>query len=275
MEIIQRLIPESNTDLRPGIKMVPKYITIHETDNPSAGADAEAHARLQQRGNDRKASWHLQIDDKEAIQSIPFNEMAWAAGDGANGPGNRTSIHIEMCVNKDGNYAQTVKNTAEITKYLMRKYNISIDHVVQHNKWTGKNCPRLLRSGEKGITWNDFISMVRSEAVVKAAKTSEAAVKAEKTSEAVMWDGEELKKGQIGRITVLKPINLWRRVGADQIEFVRILQPGEVYRVYGYTEQYGGQYNVGAGYYITNMEGYIKYETPSKEKPEQANKKQS
>lgn len=275
MEIIQRLIPESNTDLRPGIKMVPKYITIHETDNPSAGADAEAHARLQQRGNDRKASWHLQIDDKEAIQSIPFNEMAWAAGDGANGPGNRTSIHIEMCVNKDGNYAQTVKNTAEITKYLMRKYNISIDHVVQHNKWTGKNCPRLLRSGEKGITWNDFISMVRSEAVVKAAKTSEAAVKAEKTSEAVMWDGEELKKGQIGRITVLKPINLWRRVGADQIEFVRILQPGEVYRVYGYTEQYGGQYNVGAGYYITNMEGYIKYETPSKEKLEQANKKQS
>jgi len=275
MEIIQRLIPESNTDLRPGIKMVPKYITIHETDNPSAGADAEAHARLQQRGNDRKASWHLQIDDKEAIQSIPFNEMAWAAGDGANGPGNRTSIHIEMCVNKDGNYAQTVKNTAEITKYLMRKYNISIDHVVQHNKWTGKNCPRLLRSGEKGITWNDFISMVRSEAVVKAAKTSEAAVKAEKTSEAVMWDGEELKKGQIGRITVLKPINLWRRVGADQIEFVRILQPGEVYRVYGYTEQYGGQYNVGAGYYITNMEGYIKYETPSKEKLEQANKEQS
>ena len=275
MEIIQRLIPESNTDLRPGIKMVPKYITIHETDNPSAGADAEAHARLQQRGNDRKASWHLQIDDKEAIQSIPFNEMAWAAGDGANGPGNRTSIHIEMCVNKDGNYAQTVKNTAEITKYLMRKYNISIDHVVQHNKWTGKNCPRLLRSGEKGITWNDFISMVRSEAVVKAAKTSEAAVKAAKTSEAVMWDDEELKKGQIGRITVLKPINLWRRVGADQIEFVRILQPGEVYRVYGYTEQYGGQYNVGAGYYITNMEGYIKYETPSKEKLEQANKEQS
>ena len=78
MNIIQRFIPASNTDTRPGIKMVPKYITIHETDNPNPGADAEAHARLQERGNDRSASWHLQIDDHEAIQSIPFNEVAWA-----------------------------------------------------------------------------------------------------------------------------------------------------------------------------------------------------
>ncbi|WML41246.1 N-acetylmuramoyl-L-alanine amidase [Neobacillus sp. OS1-2] len=108
MNIIQRFIPASNKETRPGIKMIPKYITIHETDNPGAGADASAHARLQERGNDRTASWHLQIDDHEAIQSIPFNEIAWAAGDGRNGPGNQTSIHIEICVNADGNFQKAV-----------------------------------------------------------------------------------------------------------------------------------------------------------------------
>ena len=50
----------------------------------------------------------------------------------------------------------------------------------------------------------------------------------------------------------------------------RILQPGEVYRVYEYDNEYGGQYNVG-GLYITNMEGYIKYETPSKTLLERVN----
>jgi N-acetylmuramoyl-L-alanine amidase len=258
MNIIQRLIPESNTNTRPGIKMDPKYITIHETDNTNAGADAEAHAQLQQRGNDRTASWHLQIDDKECIQSIPFNEIAWAAGDGRNGEGNLTSIHIEMCVNIDGNYAQTVSNTAEVTKDLMLQFNIPIDHVVQHNNWTGKNCPRYLRSGEKGITWNEFVAMVKTKAA---------------ESDPVMWDGSELKKGQIGRITILKKINLWKRVG-DKLELARLLKPGEVYRVYGYDDQYGGQYNVGAGYYVTNMEGYIRYETPSKAKLARAAKKE-
>ncbi|EKN71504.1 N-acetylmuramoyl-L-alanine amidase [Neobacillus bataviensis LMG 21833] len=160
MNIIQRFIPASNKDTRPGIKMTPKYITIHETDNPDAGANANAHARLQERGNDRSASWHLQIDDQQAIQSIPFNEIAWAAGDGRNGSGNKLSIHIEICVNSDGDFRKAVQNTAEVTKQLMGQFNISISNVVQHNHWTGKNCPRNLRSGEKGITWNDFIGLV-------------------------------------------------------------------------------------------------------------------
>ncbi|MBO0962938.1 N-acetylmuramoyl-L-alanine amidase [Neobacillus sp. MM2021_6] len=160
MNIIQQLIPASNKQTRPGIKMAPKYITIHETDNPGAGADASAHARLQERGNDRAASWHLQIDDQKAIQSIPFTEVAYAAGDGKNGPGNKLSIHIEIAVNADGDFKKAVQNTAEVTKQLMVQFNIPISNVVQHNHWTGKNCPRNLRSGEKGITWSDFITML-------------------------------------------------------------------------------------------------------------------
>lgn len=80
----------------------------------------------------------------------------------------------------------------------------------------------------------------------------------------------ELKKGQIGRLTILKPINLWKRTG-DKLEEVRVLQPGEVYRVYGYDEQHGGQYNVG-GTFVTKIDGYIKYETPSKSILDRVNK---
>ncbi|KAF6509688.1 Maltodextrin glucosidase [Geobacillus stearothermophilus] len=82
----------------------------------------------------------------------------------------------------------------------------------------------------------------------------------------VYWDGVELKKGQIGRLTVQKPINLWKRAKDGRLVFVRILQPGEVYRVYGYDARFGGQYAVGGGYYVTDIDTHIRYETPSKEK---------
>ncbi len=82
----------------------------------------------------------------------------------------------------------------------------------------------------------------------------------------VYWDGAELKKGQIGRITVQTPINLWKRNADNSLEFSRILWPGERYRVYCYDNLYFGQYGLGGGYYITKMNGYIKYETPSKSK---------
>ena len=159
MEIKQRIISKS---LQSGLSLLPECITIHETDNIDVGADAEAHAKLQERGNDRDASWHLQIDDQEAIQSVPFNVVAWAAGDGKNGPGNRKSIHIEMCVNSGSDYKKTVANTAEITRRLMSQFNIPIDRVVQHNKWSGKNCPRHLRAGDWGICWADFINLVKN-----------------------------------------------------------------------------------------------------------------
>lgn len=158
MEIIQRFIPSDFKETRSGIKMKPKWITIHETDNLRVGANAEAHARLQERGNSRGASWHLQIDDKQVIQSIPFDEVAWAAGDGR-GEGNMSSIHIEICVNEDSDFKKAVQNAVETVQHLMKQFNIPIERVVQHNKWSGKNCPKHIRSGEKGVNWSQFIQM--------------------------------------------------------------------------------------------------------------------
>lgn len=166
VKIIEMFIPKSNTFTRPGTTRKPRSITIHETDNTNVRANARAHALLQVNGNRRQASWHLQVDDEpEVYLSVPYNEVAWAAGDG-NGPGNMYSIHIEMCVNQDGNYEKTVKNTTALVRYLLNKFpSITEIDVVQHHNWSGKNCPRNLRSGAKGINWNDFLKMVRNEQI--------------------------------------------------------------------------------------------------------------
>lgn len=172
VKIIDMIIPKGKK-ARSGIRMTPTWITIHETDNTNVRANALAHARLQYNGNNRLASWHFQVDDEpEIYRSLPENEVGWAAGDG-NGPGNRSSIHIEICVNRDGNYAKAVRNAAELTKYLLNKHPTikGVNYIAQHNKWSGKNCPRNLRSGAKGISWTQFLNMVKegSSSVTKPA----------------------------------------------------------------------------------------------------------
>lgn len=136
------------------------YITIHETANTNNGADAEAHADLQSGGNARDASWHYQVDDHSAYQSFEEDIQCWHAGDGG-GNGNMKSIAIEICVNKDGNFHQAVMNAASLTAQIMKNNGIPIGNVVQHNKWSGKNCPTYLRNGSKGIDWADFIALVK------------------------------------------------------------------------------------------------------------------
>lgn len=241
MNIIQRFIPASNTDTRPGIKMFPKYITIHETDNPNPGADAEAHARLQERGNDRSASWHLQIDDHEAIQSIPFNEVAWAAGDGRSGTGNTSSIHIEICVNSDGDFKKAVANAAEVTNQLMKTYHIPIANVVQHNHWSGKNCPRNLRNGDKGVTWNDFINMVKSGMVQPVQSSPTALV------EPVFIHSNTF----IQRVRALVRTDI-RKAPSHSAEFVRDAMPGEEFNVFA---RRGDWHNVGRDKWIDGNGG--------------------
>ena len=66
---------------RPGLKMEPEYITIHSTGNPNSTARNE-RVWLTNPQNDRTASYHVVVDEKEAIEVIPLNEVAWHAGDG-------------------------------------------------------------------------------------------------------------------------------------------------------------------------------------------------
>lgn len=163
--IKQQLVPESNVKTRTfGRYNKRKFITIHETGNQSKGAGAQSHANLQSNTNPRKASWHWQVDDKLAIQSYDHKVSCWAGGDGR-GDGNMHSIHIEICVNSDSNYAKAVENAAELVRYIMKEENLSVDSVVQHNHWSGKNCPTFLRSGSKGVNWQGFVKKLEAEVV--------------------------------------------------------------------------------------------------------------
>ena len=134
-----------------------KYITIHETGNKNKSANALFHAKYINSGS--STTWHYTVDDKEIIQHFEDNAQCWHCGDGK-GDGNLNSIGIEMCINSDGDFNKTIENTIKLVRYLMNKYNIPIENVVQHNKWSGKNCPANIRSG-KPITWDEFINKIR------------------------------------------------------------------------------------------------------------------
>lgn len=145
------------------------YITVHQTGNTNRGADAYTHAKLQSNGNSRSASWHYTVDDKEVWQSFEDTAQCWAGGDG-NGPGNTQSVHVEICINSDGDYKKSVKNGAELVKYLMDKHNLSISKVKQHYDWSRKNCPAQIRANKDGISWSDFKNMVNGKKVSSAPK---------------------------------------------------------------------------------------------------------
>ncbi len=169
-EILEMLAPVG-CKCRPANALTPEYITIHNTANTNATADAVAHANLL-RGSwkDKSISWHYAVDENQIVQCIPDYENAWHAGDGGNGTGNRKSLAIEICEN--GDLLKATDNAAELTAMLMMKYNIPIENVVQHNHWSGKDCPRRIRAGEP-YGWTVFLEKVQSFVISETPKPDE------------------------------------------------------------------------------------------------------
>src|SRR5690554_5429553 len=113
---------------RPGYAMKPEYITIHQTENTSKGANAERHNRYVH-SVAPNPSWHYTVDGgtsdgKKApviYQHLPLTENGWHAGDGTNGTGNRKSIAIEICVNSDGNLSKAEAGGAWLAAKLIKE----------------------------------------------------------------------------------------------------------------------------------------------------------
>lgn len=143
---------------RPGRSNPCRYITIHETGNRSKGGTAKAHVSYLK--SDTAAalpvSWHYTVDDHAIYQHLPDGEIAWHATDGSNGPGNCTSIGIEICVNEGGDFEAAKANAASLVRLLLKEHGLSVDKVVQHNHWYAKNCPQTMR--ETG-TWDKFLEL--------------------------------------------------------------------------------------------------------------------
>jgi N-acetylmuramoyl-L-alanine amidase len=119
-------------------------------------------------------TWHFTVDDHSIYQTLPTNETGEHAD--YEGEGNRSSIGIEMCVNRGSNPARTIDRTAQLTARLMHQYDIPLSHVVPHMYWRMirygggrdlgfKKCPRLLLdNGRLGPKWNAFLAKVASYA---------------------------------------------------------------------------------------------------------------
>ena len=156
---IQTHLIAPGADNRPGGSNPCKYITIHETGNAAKGADAAAHAAYldSDAGERDLVSWHYSVDDHAIVQNLPDAETAYHAGDGKSGPGNATSIGVEICVNAGGDFEAAKANAAALVRLLMEEHGIHIDHVVQHNRWNGKDCPKTIRATPGG--WEAFLDL--------------------------------------------------------------------------------------------------------------------
>ena len=162
---IQEHIISGGRKNRPGRDTNPDtYITIHETGNAAKGADAAAHAAYldSAAGEDDLVSWHYTVDDHAIVQHLPDYETAYHAGDGKAGPGNTTSIGIEICVNAGGDFEAAKANAAALVRLLMEEHGIPLDNVVQHNRWNGKDCPKTIRA--TAGAWEAFLALCQGEA---------------------------------------------------------------------------------------------------------------
>ena len=162
MEIKQNLVSKSKYNIKCPYTMKPKYITIHNTANDASAANEVAYMIR----NDNQVSFHLAVDDKEAVQGIPFNRNTWNAGDGR-GSGNMESISIEICYSKSGGtrFDKAVANCIELVRELMREFDIPLTNVRYHQDWSGKYCPHRLL--DQGITINKFREMLRGKDMSK------------------------------------------------------------------------------------------------------------
>ena len=145
-----------------------KYIVIHYTANDGDTDEANANyfaSRIV------KASAHYFVDDDSVTQSVPDNYVAWSVGGSKyssckiTGGGkyyticsNSNSISIELCdTKKDGKIYptnKTIENALELTKKLMKKYNIPISNVIRHFDVIGKICPAYwCGTSEKNQLW--------------------------------------------------------------------------------------------------------------------------
>ena len=173
-----------NTPLnrRSGIAMVPKFITIHSTGNPSSTAKGE-RAWLTNPSNKVTASWHIVVDEREAIEAIPLTEVAWHAGDG-NGQGNRASIGIEIC--ESGNRAKTLQNAVKLVAGMIRERSWGTGCLRRHYDWSGKSCPRILMA-DSWQGWKEFIKAVEKE--LKSVQATKVVVNGQEC-DAIIVDGK-------------------------------------------------------------------------------------
>ena len=145
-----------------------KYIVIHYV---GALGGAKENCAYYGGGN-RGASAHYFVGFAGEIwQCVEDKDIAWHCGASSyRHPEcrNANSIGIEMCVRKKSKETMnatdkdwyfekaTVQSAVELTKYLMKKYNVPAERVIRHYDVTGKICPNPYVYNTGTYTWDAF-----------------------------------------------------------------------------------------------------------------------
>lgn len=156
MQIRQMLVDSSKYKYKCPYSMNATRIVVHNTAN-DASANNEIKYMI---SNNNEVSFHIAVDDKEAVQGIPFDRNTWNAGDG-NGKGNREGISVEICYSKSGGdrFIKAEQNAAKLIAQLLKERGWGIDKVTKHQDYSKKYCPhRTLDMG-----WDRFLNMIKSE----------------------------------------------------------------------------------------------------------------
>ena len=146
-----------------------KYIVVHDTGNPSRGANATAHYNYFN-GGDRSSSADFFVDDTQVLcVNDYYKYYTWHCGDGHGKYGitNRNSVGIEFCINVDSDRDKTLERTAQLVRELMQELNIPIDRVVRHYDASRKNCPQSM-SGNGWAQWYKFKEKLKGEDLTMA-----------------------------------------------------------------------------------------------------------
>ena len=101
---------------------------------------------------------HYYIDETDCWQLLREDEVGWHAGDGR-GNGNETSLGIEIIMDGSGSKADkgAEDRGALLAAILLNRHGLSIDRLVSHKHWSGKNCPIYILPH-----WSTFKSKVES-----------------------------------------------------------------------------------------------------------------
>lgn len=137
-------------------------VTIHNTDRIAVTGTTPAEQYT-------RATWpncnmgtvrtHYYVDETGAWQNLRENEVGWHAADGNYGPGNNTTIAIEIIMG--GNTAPedlaSEENGALLCACLLSRYALSTEKVYQHHDfYPAKDCPVYIRPH-----WAQFLGRVK------------------------------------------------------------------------------------------------------------------
>lgn len=136
---IKKNLTEVNRTVKPSREI--KYIVVHYTGNKGDTAyNNTKYFKTVRRG----ASAHYFVDETEVWQCVEDKDVAWHCG--TNGKyyhsdcRNANSIGVEMCNSVSKNEA-VERNTAELVRYLIKKYKLNSDRILRHYDVTQKQCP--------------------------------------------------------------------------------------------------------------------------------------